>query len=226
MPTATCILTGKFALLVDESSGQELKVPTGELRRNALTGCCVAYAPYRQEVPLPEDLDEANEEEEQAASLGSIPLGELWKRPSAQVVEVLTFPEEEFSVFISQINMTGDKKSTRYLLFSGSHNVHLYAMDADNLEVARQIRAFLANDLVEHRLDAKLWSFWAQVHKPEDHEAELPEEYIRIRLLRRVEVPSSYEAAVQAEKAAALLLAAPPVAEAVREPTTPATPAA
>lgn len=57
MPTATCILTGKFALLVDESSGQELKVPTGELRRNALTGCCVAYAPYRQEVPLPEDLD-------------------------------------------------------------------------------------------------------------------------------------------------------------------------
>lgn len=39
-------------------------------------------------------------------------------------------------------------------------------------------------------------------------------------------MPSSYEAAVQAEKAAALLLAAPPVAEAVRKPTTPAAPAA
>eukprot|EP00667_Euglena_gracilis_P001025 EG_transcript_1025 len=220
MPSAICLLTGKYALLVDENTQKQYKVPTQELRRNAFHGCRVEYALYREEVPRPEEMGN-EDEEEQLAVLGTISLRELWKLPSAEVVVVHAFPEEKFVVFISNTNLNSDKQSDLYLMFShtiGSHNVHLYAMDKDNVEAAKEIRAFLADNLVEHRVDAKLLPYWAQIYKPEDHEVVLTPEYIRVKLLRRVETPSSYEAAEQAEKAAARELAAPRVADAVCTP--------
>lgn len=85
-------------MLLFDHCKQERCTPKSECDRIQLNEECDVWA-YGWAAPC----RQANEEEEQAASLGSIPLGELWKRPSAQVVEVLTFPEEEFSVFISQI---------------------------------------------------------------------------------------------------------------------------
>ena len=214
-PVARCHLAGALALLVDTHTGQEFKVPEGHLRRNALSNCLVHYRPKPDyDKPKPDRILEDEEEEE--CDLGTIPLDVLWSRNAAEVVEVDEWPEDKLTAFVSNSNY--EKRSEECILLAGSNNTHLYFMVADDPELARSIREFLEDDLVEYRLDSKIRKFWVKVRDPQPPPPQqLPEAYVCVTVISEVELSGSCEDAITKHKAAAKDLAQPYTAAADRD---------
>ena len=198
---ARCILFGDLALLRDETTGEEFKVPEASFRANAINNCIVQYQPLVDYVGLKPDRI-VEQDDDEGDDPGNISLDVFWDRPAAHVLSVVGWPQERLKAFVSRTNENTDLEGVT--LLAGSNNTHLYFVDADDPKSAERVRRYLQDDLIKDRLDVKLLKFWVEVTpQPERRPKGIKAEFVQVRIIGEDAVPGSYKAAEAALKKAA-----------------------